>query len=125
MPAHSISALHPSADAGGDPAASLPGFDALVCARRRLGVLTIVVVMVVYVGFFSLVAFSGALLGTPLSGWGSVAFLVMFLMFLVAWAITWLYLRHAGRKFAPLEAQVRAALLMRVNGSMQSEGSSK
>lgn len=114
MPAHSISVLPASAGAPGELAAALPGFEALAEARRRAGIVTIVVVMVTYIGFFTLVAFAGTLLGTPLAGWGSVAFLVMFLMFFVAWAITWRYLRYAGRTLAPLEAQARAGLLVRV-----------
>lgn len=102
-------------------ATSIPGFGELVSARRRLGYATIMTVMAIYVGFFALVAFAPAWLETPVPGWGSLAFLFMFLMFIAAWAITWLYLTHTARKLAPLDATVRTALLAHLDAANTSE----
>lgn len=121
MPAPSLSVPSIEATTLDEFAASLPGFNELSSTRRRLGSATIITVMTVYVGFFALIAFAPAWLKTPIAGCGSLAFLLMFLMFIVAWAITWLYLSYTTRKLAPLDAQVRTALLAHLDTADGSE----
>ncbi|TDV15658.1 DUF485 domain-containing protein [Paraburkholderia caballeronis] len=82
----------------------------LIAARRRVDTLTIVIVMATYIGFFALVALAPDALGAAVSGFGSIAFVVMAAMFAVAWIITWSYLRHASRRIAPLEQAARETL---------------
>ncbi len=104
-------------------AAYSPALGKLVAARRRVGILTILVVMGTYLGFFALVAFERPWMASPLTGFGSIAFLVMALMFVVAWVITLLYLRHAQRSIAPLEAAARGAFLTQMNNATLEDSS--
>ncbi|ABE30227.1 hypothetical protein DR64_420 [Paraburkholderia xenovorans LB400] len=117
MPAHLLYASDICPDEPGDYALSLPGYDELANLRRRVGTVTIVAVMASYLGFFALVAFAPTWLGTLVPGWGSIAFIAMLVMYAIAWTITGLYLRHVGRRLAPLEKRVRAALLAKLDNA--------
>jgi uncharacterized membrane protein (DUF485 family) len=55
--------------------------------------------MVVYFGFVLLVAFNKPLLGTPVARGLSLGMLLGALVILVAWALTWIYVRWANTHY--------------------------
>ena len=95
---------------------NVPQFRDLVVYRRRVGFTLVALMMIIYVGFFSLVAFAPLSLGSHVAGFGSLGFLLVFLMFVVAWGLTWIYLRQMETRLTPLEDAVRSALLSVVQG---------
>ncbi len=91
-----------------------PGVKALIRRSRSFGFALFAAMMAIYVGFFLLVAFAPGLLGTANALFGSVGYLLVFAMFVIAWALTWFYLRRTSRVLEPMAAnalnQVRASL---------------
>jgi uncharacterized membrane protein (DUF485 family) len=92
-----------------------PGVASLIRRSRTFGFTLFGVMMVIYVSFFLLVAFAPGLLGEASPIFGSVGYLLVFAMFVIAWAFTWLYLRQTTRVLEPMAAaalkEVQASLI--------------
>jgi uncharacterized membrane protein (DUF485 family) len=58
-----------------------------------------VLMMVVYFGFILLVAFGKPLLGTLVAPGLSLGMLIGALVIVVAWVLTWIYVRWANRHY--------------------------
>ncbi len=69
--------------------------EAVSAARWRIAVSLTVAMMVAYFGFILLVAFNKPLLGTPIVPGLSLGILLGALVIVVAWALTWIYIRWA------------------------------
>jgi uncharacterized membrane protein (DUF485 family) len=65
-------------------------------ARWRIAITLTIVMMVVYFGFILLVAYDKPLLGTILAPGLSLGMLLGTLVILVAWVLTWIYVRWAN-----------------------------
>jgi uncharacterized membrane protein (DUF485 family) len=72
---------------------------AVSAARWRVAVSLTIAMMVVYFGFILLVAFNKPLLGTVLVPGLSLGMLLGVLVIVVAWALTWTYVRWANRHY--------------------------
>jgi uncharacterized membrane protein (DUF485 family) len=78
------------------------GFSALravSAARWRIALSLTIAMMVVYFGFILLVAFRKPLLGTQLVPGLSLGMLLGAMVILVAWLLTWIYVRWANRHY--------------------------
>ena len=73
--------------------------EAVSAARWRVAIVLTAAMMVVYFGFILLVAFNKPLLGTPLVGGLSIGMLLGVLVIVVAWALTWIYVRWANTHY--------------------------
>jgi uncharacterized membrane protein (DUF485 family) len=85
-----------------------PKFDQLVQKRGSFAWTLSAIVLVIFYGFFLLVAFNPKLLGQPIaegSMWaiGYTAEMVMFVFF---WILTFLYVRRANGEFDELTAEI-------------------
>lgn len=85
-----------------------PKFDELVQKRGSFARTLAAIVLIIFYGFFMLVAFNPKVLGQPIaegSMWaiGYTAELVMFVFF---WLLTLLYVRRANGEFDDLTAQI-------------------
>ena len=70
--------------------------EAVAAARWRIALGLSIAMMVVYFGFVLLVAFNKPLLGTLIAPGLSLGMLLGALVILVAWVLTWYYVRWAN-----------------------------
>jgi uncharacterized membrane protein (DUF485 family) len=73
--------------------------DAVSAARWRIALGLTVAMMAVYFGFILLVAFNKPLLGTRIAPGLSLGILLGALVIVVAWALTWVYIRWANAHY--------------------------
>jgi uncharacterized membrane protein (DUF485 family) len=73
--------------------------EAVSAARWRIAMSLTVAMMVAYFGFILLVAFNKPLLGTLVTRGLSLGMLLGALVILVAWALTWAYVRWANTHY--------------------------
>ena len=79
-----------------DPISSI---EAVSAARWRVAISLTAAMMVAYFGFVLLVAFNKPLLGTILAPGVSLGMLLGVLVIIVAWALTWVYVRWANTHY--------------------------
>jgi uncharacterized membrane protein (DUF485 family) len=73
--------------------------EAVTAARWRIAISLTLVMLAVYVGFILLVAFDKPLLGRVLMPGLSLGMLLGVVVILVAWVLTWWYIRWANRHY--------------------------
>jgi uncharacterized membrane protein (DUF485 family) len=73
--------------------------EAVSAARWRVSISLTVAMMVTYFGFILLVAFNKPLLGTLVARGLSLGILLGALTIVVAWALTWIYIRWANTHY--------------------------
>jgi uncharacterized membrane protein (DUF485 family) len=73
--------------------------EAVSAARWRVAISLTVAMMVAYFGFILLVAFNKPLLGTLVTRGLSLGMLLGALVILVAWVLTWTYVRWANTHY--------------------------
>jgi uncharacterized membrane protein (DUF485 family) len=73
--------------------------EAVSAARWRIAISLTIAMMVVYFGFILLVAFNKPLLGTRIAPGLSLGILLGALVIVVAWALTWIYIRWANAHY--------------------------
>lgn len=73
--------------------------EAVSAARWRVAISLTVAMMLVYFGFVLLVAFDKPLLGTVLVSGLSLGMLLGALVIVVAWVLTWIYIRWANTHY--------------------------
>ena len=73
--------------------------EAVSAARWRIAISLTLMMLTVYVGFILLVAFNKPLLGRVLVPGLSVGILLGVLVILVAWILTWWYIRWANTHY--------------------------
>jgi uncharacterized membrane protein (DUF485 family) len=73
--------------------------EAVSAARWRIAISLTIAMMVVYFGFILLVAFNKPLLGTVITHGLSLGMLLGVLVILVAWTLTWIYIRWANTHY--------------------------
>jgi len=73
--------------------------EAVSAARWRIAISLTVAMMAVYFGFVLLVAFNKPLLGSVVSRGLSLGMLLGALVILVAWVLTWIYVRWANTHY--------------------------
>ncbi|HVG54780.1 MAG TPA: DUF485 domain-containing protein [Vicinamibacterales bacterium] len=73
--------------------------EAVSAARWRIAVSLTVAMMAAYFGFILLVAFNKPLLGTTLAPGLSLGILLGALVIVVAWVLTWTYIRWANAHY--------------------------
>jgi uncharacterized membrane protein (DUF485 family) len=73
--------------------------EAVSAARWRIAVSLTIAMMVVYFGFILLVAFNKPLLGTTVAPGLSLGMLLGALVIVVAWVLTWIYIRWANAHY--------------------------
>ena len=78
--------------------------EAVSAARWRIAILLTTIMMVVYFGFILLVAFNKRLLGVLVVPGLSLGMLLGVLVIIVAWVLTWTYVRWANLHY---DASVR------------------
>ena len=81
---------------------SLPShstLEAVSAARWRIAISLTIAMMVAYFGFILLVAFNKPLLGTIVARGLSLGMLGGALVIVVAWALTWIYVRWANTHY--------------------------
>jgi uncharacterized membrane protein (DUF485 family) len=83
--------------------------EAVSAARWRVAISLTIAMMVVYFGFILLVAFNKPLLGTPVTEGLSLGMLLGVLVILVAWLLTWFYIRWANTHYDESLDRLRAA----------------
>lgn len=84
---------------------SEPRLRALAAARRRVALSLTGVVMLVYFGFISLIAWNKPLLATEVTPGLTLGILLGALVIVTCWLLTWVYSHWANSKYDPeLEA---------------------
>jgi uncharacterized membrane protein (DUF485 family) len=83
-----------------------PEFRELTARRHRFIFRAAAVTFVSFGIYLGLATFATGFMGTTVLGGVPVAWLAAMSQVLVAWAVTWTYLRKADREFAPLEQAV-------------------
>ena len=73
--------------------------EAVSAARWRIAISLTVAMMVAYFGFILLVAFNKPLLGTIVARGLSLGMLLGALVIIVAWVLTWTYVRWANTHY--------------------------
>ena len=73
--------------------------EAVSAARWRIAVTLSAAMMVAYFGFILLVAFNKPLLGRVVTSGLSLGMLIGMLVIVVAWALTWVYVRWANTHY--------------------------
>jgi uncharacterized membrane protein (DUF485 family) len=73
--------------------------EAVSAARWRVAISLTVAMMVAYFGFILLVAFNKPLLATTVTRGLSLGMLLGAIVILVAWALTWAYVRWANTHY--------------------------
>ena len=73
--------------------------EAVSAARWRIAIALTVAMMLVYFGFILLVAFNKPLLGTLIAPGLSLGMLLGALVIVVAWVLTWVYVRWANEHY--------------------------
>ena len=81
-----------------DPA-GLSALKAVSAARWRIALSLTIAMMVVYFGFILLVAFRKPLLGTQVIPGLSLGMILGALVIVVAWVLTWVYVRWANSHY--------------------------
>jgi uncharacterized membrane protein (DUF485 family) len=81
------------------PASSLAALQAVTASRWRVAVTLTLVMMTAYFTFILLVAFNKPLLGTPIANGLSLGMLLGALVIVVAWVLTWVYVRWANTHY--------------------------
>jgi len=81
--------------------------EAVSAARWRIAISLTVAMMLAYFGFILLVAFNKPLLGTVVTRGLSLGMLLGALVILVAWALTWVYVRWANTHYDASLARLR------------------
>jgi len=79
-----------------DPISAL---EAVSAARWRVAMSLTVAMMVAYFGFILLIAFNKPLLGSILVPGLSLGMLLGALVIVIAWAVTWIYIRWANAHY--------------------------
>lgn len=79
-----------------DPISTL---EAVSAARWRIAILLTATMMAAYFGFILLVAFNKPLLGSIIAPGLSLGMLLGVLVIIVAWALTWVYVRWANTHY--------------------------
>jgi uncharacterized membrane protein (DUF485 family) len=77
----------------------ISSIEAVSAARWRVAISLTAAMMVAYFGFVLLVAFNKPLLGTILAPGVSLGMLLGVLVIVVAWALTWVYVRWANTHY--------------------------
>ncbi|GAA2881319.1 hypothetical protein GCM10010472_44300 [Pseudonocardia halophobica] len=83
-------------------------FQELLAHRSRFVRAASTVLLCWFVVFLAVIGAAPDFAGTVVFAGLSVGFLLGLSQFVLAWFLTWLYLRAANTRFAPLEDQVRA-----------------
>jgi uncharacterized membrane protein (DUF485 family) len=78
------------------PRPELDAIEAISASRWRVAISLTIVMMVVYFGFILLVAFNKPLLGVLVVPGLSLGMLLGALVIVVAWVLTWVYVRWAN-----------------------------
>lgn len=78
--------------------------EAVSAARWRIAIALTIAMMAAYFGFILLVAFNKPLLGRLIAPGLSLGMLLGALVIVVAWVLTWIYVRWANRHY---DASVR------------------
>lgn len=73
----------------------------LAAARFRIAVILTAVMVLIYFGFVSLVAFNKPLLARLLTRGLSVGILLGALVIVFSWILTWIYVRWANQHYDP------------------------
>ena len=73
--------------------------EAVSAARWRIAISLTAAMMVAYFGFILLVAFNKTLLGNLVARGLSLGMLLGALVIVVAWALTWIYIRWANTHY--------------------------
>ena len=73
--------------------------EAVSAARWRIAISLTIAMMAAYFGFILLVAFNKPLLGVLVAPGLSLGMLLGALVILVAWALTWIYVRWANTHY--------------------------
>ena len=85
-----------------------PKFDQLVEKRGSLAWALSAIVLILFYGFFMLVAFNPKLLGQPIaegSMW-AIGYTIEMVMFIFFWLLTFMYVRRANGEFDDLTAEI-------------------
>jgi uncharacterized membrane protein (DUF485 family) len=80
----------------------------LGAARARIATLLTTAIVVVYFGFILLVAYGKPLLAIELVPGLSLGILLGAAVIVVAWVLTWVYVRWANDRYDPALARLRA-----------------
>jgi uncharacterized membrane protein (DUF485 family) len=83
-------------------------FTALRRRRGRIGWSLTAVTMVLYVGFFIVVALAPGALGDRIPVFGSVGILLVVVLFFIAFAMVWGYLSYSSRHLASAQKELVA-----------------
>ena len=83
-------------------------FQELVARRGRFVRTAVLVLLGWFAVFLVVIGAAPALAGTVVVAGMTVGFLLGLSQFVLAWILTWRYLRLSEERFAPLEDQVRA-----------------
>jgi uncharacterized membrane protein (DUF485 family) len=81
------------------PTSASAALEAVSASRWRVATTLTIVMMVVYFGFILLVAFNKPLLGSPVVPGLSLGMLLGALVIVVAWVLTWIYVRWANTHY--------------------------
>jgi uncharacterized membrane protein (DUF485 family) len=82
--------------------------DALAARRFKVGAMLTVAMLVVYFGFILLIAFAKESLGELITDGLSWGMVLGVLVILVTWALTWIYVAWANRKYEPEVQRLKA-----------------
>ena len=85
-----------------------PKFDELVQKRGSFARTLAAIVLIIFYGFFLLVAFEPKMLGQPIaegSMW-AIGYTIEMAMFVFFWILTFIYVRRANGEFDDLTAQI-------------------
>jgi uncharacterized membrane protein (DUF485 family) len=83
-----------------------PEFRELTSRRHRFIARAAGLTLVSFGTYLGLATFATGFMGTTVLGGVPIAWLAAMSQVLMAWAVTWTYLRKADREFAPLEQRV-------------------
>ncbi len=81
--------------------------EAVSAARWRIAISLTIAMMAAYFGFILLVAFNKPLLGVLVARGLSLGMLLGALVILVAWTLTWIYVRWANTHYDAALARLR------------------
>jgi uncharacterized membrane protein (DUF485 family) len=96
--------------------------EAVSAARWRIAIALTLAMMAAYFGFILLVAFNKPLLGTRVATGLSLGMLLGALVIVVAWALTWIYIRWANAHYDTSIRHLRPAADVRRQAGPPSEG---
>ena len=82
--------------------------DALAARRFKVGAMLTVAMLIVYFGFILLIAFSKESLGELITDGLSWGMLLGVLVIFATWALTWVYVGWANRKYEPEVQRLKA-----------------